>query len=99
MAMNPVINSLKEEEKINQSASYLRSLHYSWCAERHSGLAVESLTFACRVSGTRKSCSSKELRGGDCAETAMDWLLWPGPYPIIHSGSGWLAGAGMSFCP
>jgi len=71
MAMNPVINSLKEEEKINQSASHLRSLHCSWCAERHSGLAVESLTFACRVSGTRKSCSSKDSRGGDCAETAM----------------------------
>ena len=41
----------------------------------------------------------RSSKGGDCAETAMGWLLWPGPYPIIHSGSGWLAGAGMSFCP
>ena len=53
----------RKKKKINQSASHLRSLHCSWCAERHSGLAVESLTFACRVSGTRKSCISKELQG------------------------------------
>jgi len=36
-------------------AFHLQSLHCSWC--------VESLTFACRVSGTRKSCSSKEFQG------------------------------------
>ena len=55
------------------------------CGDRHNGLAVESLTFACRVSGTRKSCSSKELEGrGLCWDSnglaSMAWAL--SHYPL-----------------